>query len=1158
MSKVSEGEIMKKGENRGASGRALIAGIFMFLAFILIPQPANAHVSGLDLSGSGTPTIDGVMSAGEWDGAESVLFPVNIPGGGTVTGTLSVMNDAANLYIAVRFNYTDVVNTAYLNFDNDHDGTWEAGEDQLRINPSIGFKDAVHPGVVDTGVGGTNDGAGAFSNSGGVTVYEFSHPLDSTDDANDFSIGAGDTVGFNIFVRLIASGGSWPDDYGDTYFPTPWSYGDITISGEAFISMDSSFGTDTITLDSNTGLQWLDVTLSTPYSYDEILVELLGGGTFEGYRLATSDEVKALWQNAGINTDPGYWGSFTSENFTPIVDFMDYVGVTGDNVGNLGGGNLFDFTAGHIESGPGGGGSVSVATLSADPDPTVTGRPGIGTVSSDNSNSHHGSWLIDTASGTPMVTLDFEGLPDAHYFYGGNTNIGSYYDGVTFGPYVVIFDTVIYGYNWSDGYPPHSGNAVIMPQTLTTRADFDSPTSYVSLWYTSYQEFYLEAYDSDDVLLGSVTGPANVGSNNFLEISASGIAYVTIHTLLQDGAFMYTIDDFTFEVASGPAANIPPEAVDDFYDVIEPDGSLSVLDVDGVLVHGDADYDDDGGPNALTAVKMSDPVNGGVLSSFNADGSFDYAAPDSDMDEAVDVSTDSFTYKAYDGSDFSDPATVTLDFSGIAVDNCPGFFNPDQKDSDVDSTGAPDPDGVGDACDNCTYVYNPGQEDGGINDPGGPDGLGDACDDGIYELAPVEETDPSVKKTWGKPFWLKAKFISQSPPLKTIRPDCFNTTFTVRNPDDTIANPRFRIPPPTICPDDIVTIESGEIFEVTCDLNEMYHIDNLGCKPGDESGDCTVTATYANGVECPDVQLFSDSIESDDTVSFSLDNTFEIVDGEPVYEVATPKEAYCSFNPSEWEAAWSRDGGPDITLSIWDVDDHAVGDIIVSTITINGSGDALDMDDNPSTPPVYAIDEVTGVLSVQLDAKKAIESLGTAVGDTVVYAGIQGDAVANGVTDVFVTTCGVIINGEACGLGYWKNHVDPKGHFKSATAWADAGYGPDESFAVVFGLTEAARALLPVFPDADGDGNPDDMTLLDALKAKGDGATALLAKHGVAGLLSAGHPGIFYPIEEGALIGMVGGAFNTDALNSSEVERLAVAATLEEYDALSCPLGSGR
>ena len=138
------------------------------------------------------------------------------------------------------------------------------------------------------------------------------------------------------------------------------------------------------------------MSLSTPYSYDEILVQLEPGGVFEGFRLATQTEVLTLWQNVGVNTGSGFLGVFTTTNLQPIVDLMGLVSVTGPNAGNLGGGNFFDFTAGHIDSGAGGGGWVEVAGLSADPDPTTTGRPDIASVPSDNPNNQHGSWLVST------------------------------------------------------------------------------------------------------------------------------------------------------------------------------------------------------------------------------------------------------------------------------------------------------------------------------------------------------------------------------------------------------------------------------------------------------------------------------------------------------------------------------------------------------------------------------------------------------------------------------------------------------------------------------------------------------------------------------------------------------------------------------------------
>jgi hypothetical protein len=46
-----------------------------------------------------------------------------------------------------------------------------------------------------------------------------SHPLDSADDAHDFSLSPGDTVGYFLSVRMIAEGASYPDGFGDTDYP---------------------------------------------------------------------------------------------------------------------------------------------------------------------------------------------------------------------------------------------------------------------------------------------------------------------------------------------------------------------------------------------------------------------------------------------------------------------------------------------------------------------------------------------------------------------------------------------------------------------------------------------------------------------------------------------------------------------------------------------------------------------------------------------------------------------------------------------------------------------------------------------------------------------------------------------------------------------------
>ena len=99
-----------------------------------------------------------------------------------------------------------------------------------------------------------------------------------------------------------------------------------------------------------------------------------------------------------------------------------------------------------------------------------------------------------------------------------------------------------------------------------------------------------------------------------------------------------------------PVGAVAPVATDDAYDAL-PDQELSVA-APGVLSN-----DTDGNGDPLTAVlEPGGDVSNGTLT-LNADGSFDYTPA------AGYEGPDQFTYKAYDGSEYSNVATVTLTVS---------------------------------------------------------------------------------------------------------------------------------------------------------------------------------------------------------------------------------------------------------------------------------------------------------------------------------------------------------------------------------------------------------------------------------------------------------------------------------------------------------------
>src|SRR5690242_16819008 len=87
--------------------RAVTRHLAIVAVFVLVFLPfasvnvALAHVPGYSLGGFGTAVIDGVLAPGEWDEAGHVDIQVNVANGATTPGTLYVMNDDRNLYIAL-------------------------------------------------------------------------------------------------------------------------------------------------------------------------------------------------------------------------------------------------------------------------------------------------------------------------------------------------------------------------------------------------------------------------------------------------------------------------------------------------------------------------------------------------------------------------------------------------------------------------------------------------------------------------------------------------------------------------------------------------------------------------------------------------------------------------------------------------------------------------------------------------------------------------------------------------------------------------------------------------------------------------------------------------------------------------------------------------
>ena len=97
-------------------------------------------------------------------------------------------------------------------------------------------------------------------------------------------------------------------------------------AGAVLIETDrATLGDGELTLDTATGLYWLDIDLTLGLSVDDLVGGAGGWLTTAGYRFATLPEVVALYNEAGIVDGTG---AFTAANFAGVVSLLNLVGCT--------------------------------------------------------------------------------------------------------------------------------------------------------------------------------------------------------------------------------------------------------------------------------------------------------------------------------------------------------------------------------------------------------------------------------------------------------------------------------------------------------------------------------------------------------------------------------------------------------------------------------------------------------------------------------------------------------------------------------------------------------------------------------------------------------------------------------------------------------------
>ena len=151
------------------------------------------------------------------------------------------------------------------------------------------------------------------------------------------------------------------------------------------------------------------------------------------------------------------------------------------------------------------------------------------------------------------TTLDFEDLPDAYFFSGGDQNIADFYSGITFGPDVTGLSVSRFGGYDDSGFPPHSGDVVVWDATdPTVTISFESPLQYFGIWYTSFDPLTLAAFDSGgnplDTTVGAPNTDGTTGTSTLLSLADAGVQSVT----LTSAPGFFVLDDLTFNTEAVP------------------------------------------------------------------------------------------------------------------------------------------------------------------------------------------------------------------------------------------------------------------------------------------------------------------------------------------------------------------------------------------------------------------------------------------------------------------------------------------------------------------------------------------------------------------------------------------------------------------------------
>ena len=148
-----------------------------------------------------------------------------------------------------------------------------------------------------------------------------------------------------------------------------------------------------------------------------------------------------------------------------------------------------------------------------------------------------------------LTVLNFEGVGQYFWYFGGNHNLANYYGNVNFGPHATILQNP-YGYAGTP-VPTHSGSGVLFSSFRQgIQMDFGDMVNHVGFYYASFRSLCLFAYDNQWHQIGQAIGAANMGMGGFLQVNTADfdIAHVRMGSA---NSAPFIIDDLGFEDGLG-------------------------------------------------------------------------------------------------------------------------------------------------------------------------------------------------------------------------------------------------------------------------------------------------------------------------------------------------------------------------------------------------------------------------------------------------------------------------------------------------------------------------------------------------------------------------------------------------------------------------------